>query len=423
MQQRDVLVAGYALVAPMAMDAQSLFAHLAAGRSCLREHPRYAQLGFANRAAGYLDDGQWRQIDQALPGQPSLPRQVRLVDYLARHLLVDAGLQARDFSRTASGVFLGANKFCVEGPELMALSRCMDDSGCVDLDALLRQPPEGPTWGRRVDQQTTHLARLLGVGERAATQADACAAGTTAIGSAYRAIARGDLDLAVCGAIDLMATELPYYSFNNLGALCPRGDWPPEQQSRPFMQDRCGFVLSEGAALLVLESRAHAERRQARSRGRVLGYANFCEAQKITSSNRDGSLYAQCMQAALDDAQVTPADIGHVNVHGTSTPSNDSCEALALARLFGSQAQVPSITASKSALGHSLAASGALEAVLTLMSLERATLLPTLNYHREGSEFPALDVVTQTRSQAIDIALSTSFGFGGINSSLVLGRA
>lgn len=424
MSGQDVVVTGMALVAPMAMDAESLFARLADGQSSLRRHPRFEQLGFANPAAGYLDDGQWQRIDAAVPAARHLPAQSRLVEYLADQVLEDAGLTRQAFARTASGLFLGCNKFCASGSELQALSRCMDEQACVDLDALLDDADaHEPAFARRVDQQTAHLAALLQVRERVATLADACAAGTTAIGSAYRAIARGEIDLALCGASELMATQISCYSFNGLGALCPRGDWPAATQSRPFMTDRCGFVMSEGAALLVLESADHARRRQAWVRGRVLGYANACEAQKITSSSRDGSRYAQCMQAAIDDAGVPLASIGHVNVHGTSTPSNDSCEALALERVFGAALGQVSITASKSALGHSLAASGALEAVLTLMSMERGIVLPTLNYQAEGSEFPHLDVVTHARHQAIDHALSTSFGFGGINSSLVLGRA
>lgn len=189
------------------------------------------------------------------------------------------------------------------------------------------------------------------------------------------------------------------------------------------MPDRCGFVLSEGAALLVLESREHAERRQAHSLGRVLGYANLCEAEKITSSSRDGSKYAACMAAALADAELPSAAVDHVNVHGTSTQANDRCEALGLAQVFGETLEQMTFTANKSAVGHSLAGSGAIEAVLSLMSIQSGVALPTLNFQPEKSEFPELKFLCEPLQQPINVVLSNSFGFGGVNSSLVLGRA
>ncbi|MGX1125146.1 beta-ketoacyl-[acyl-carrier-protein] synthase family protein [Pseudomonas sp. HLS-6 TE3448] len=425
MRSHDVYVTGVALVAPMAMDANALFARLANKQSCLRDHPGFAKLGFSNCAAGYLDEGQWRAIREArLQDDQELPRQCLLVEHVARQALAHAGLERSAFARAASGVFLGSNKHCADSTALESLSRFMDAEACVDFDAYLSAAGKaGSPFSYRVDQPTVHLASLLDVREHVSTHADACAAGTIAIGSAYRAIERGEIDLAICGAVELMANELPYYSFNNLGALCQRSEWPAAQQSRPFMNDRCGFVMSEGAALLVLESRRHAEQRKAVSRGQVLGYANFCEAQKITSSSRDGSLYEQCMEAAIEDAGLPLAAIQHVNVHGTSTQSNDRCEALALKRLFGPLLPKVSITANKSALGHSLAGSGAIEAVLSLLSLEHGTVLPTLNYDPQGAEFPELNIPTDVLRQSINVVLSNSFGFGGINSSLVLGRA
>lgn len=422
--QREVLVTGYELVAPDALDAATLFRHIAEGQSGLRAHPRFEALGFANTAAGFLDAAQWAHIHAATAQLPGItPPQARLAEFVAQGALARAGLVPDDFRDLRAGLFLGANKFCADSRDFAALCPCVDSVELFDLDRLLDEvAPVSHPYARRVDQQTQHLAERLGVADQISTHADACAAGTVAIGSAFRAIARGEIDIALCGAVELMANELPYYMFNSLGALC-QAELPAEQQSRPFLRDRAGFVLGEGAALLVLESRQHAERRGAAALGRVLGFSALSEAEKMTSSSRDGGKYLACMRATLDDARCSPADIHHINTHGTSTQANDSCEAKAVLTLFEGQLERLTLTANKSAIGHSLAASGAIEAVLSLMSLSEGLLLPTLNYRAEAAEFPALRFLSAAERAPIHTVLSNSFGFGGVNSSLVLGRA
>jgi 3-oxoacyl-(acyl-carrier-protein) synthase len=423
MRSREVFVTGYGLVAPMVLDGQSLFQHICEKRSCIREHPLFAEQGFATTAAGYIDEQQWQQLHAAFPGDARRqPRQVVLGHYVAQQALQHAGLELQRVRQSACGLFLGANKFCAGLQDFDLLSLSMDAQGQLDLDAHLRHRvhSESP-FALRVDQQTHYLAQWLGIRDHISTHSDACAAGTMAIGSAYRAIERGEIDLAICGAVELMANELPYFMFNSLGALCQKAGMAPEQQSRPFMRDRSGFVLSEGAA--VLESQQHAERRGAEPLGRVLGYANFCEAEKMTSSSRDGRKYQQCMQAAIEDAGLLRYAIEHVNTHGTSTQVNDSCEANALKNLFGTALEGMTLTANKSALGHSLAGSGAIEAVLSLISLREGILLPTLNYQHSGAEFPELNFLSEPLHQSVNVVLSNSFGFGGVNSSIVLGRA
>ncbi len=425
MRAREVFVTGYGLVAPSVLDAETLFQRISDKQSCVREHPLFAELGFPNTAAGYLDEEQWRHVYAGFEGEASeQPRQAVLADHVARQALRHAGLPFTAFRQADSGLFLGANKYCANSQDLDQVSLYQDERGSLDLDRYLQRPGRADhPFARRVDQQTAHLASRLGIHDHVYTHSDACAAGTMAIGSAYRAIERGDIDLALCGAVELMGNELPYYMFNSLGALCQKPEFAAAQQSRPFMRDRCGFVLSEGAALLVLESKQHAERRGARPLGRVLGYANFCESEKMTSSSRDGSKYAHCMEAAIEDAGLLRYAIQHVNTHGTSTQVNDSCEAHALKRVFGKMLDDITLTANKSAIGHSLASSGAIEAVLSLITLRDGVVLPTLNYDVADAEFPELRFVSQPTRQAVSVVLSNSFGFGGVNSSIVLGRA
>ena len=426
MYANEVVITGYGLVAPGVMNANELFQDICNKKSCIRSHPEFVNLGFPNSAAGYIDSAQWQEIDEYLTGIDSqhkaLPRQNLLTEYVARHALEHAGLSIAAFGNPANGVFIGANKYCVKASDLMGVSAHITKDGVLDFDAYLESSlKEKKSFALRVDQQTTYLARILGARNYISTHSDACAAGTIAIGSAFRAISAGKIDVAVCGAVELMGNELPYYMFHSLGALCEKQDLSPDQLSRPFMKDRGGFVLSEGAGLLVLESANHARKRGARPIGKVLGFYNHCEAEKITASQRDGNKYAACIHGALKDAGLAPQAVDHVNTHGTSTQVNDACEAKALLQVFGNYLEKITFTANKSALGHSLASSGALEAILSLISIERGTALPTLNYDEDEAEFPQLNFPADPLKQRIDVVLSNSFGFGGENSSLLLG--
>lgn len=421
----DVIVTGYAAIAPAAMDAAALHARILGGQSCLRSHPRFEALGFPNSAAGFIDAAQWRRIDAALPAgsDPALGPRSRLALVLAHAALADAGLDPSTLADARCTLNLGANKFCAGLDDFDHAVSALQTDGRIGMDALLATPGPAESHPYRVDEPALALARALGLAQAPQVHSDACAAGSIAIGSGYRAILEGRADIALCGAVELLANELPYFMFHSLGALCDRAELAPHAQSRPFTRDRAGLVLGEGAALLVLESPAHARRRGARLRGRVLGFDNRAEAQKITASDPAGEKYAECMAAALADADLDLDAVDHVNAHGTSTRLNDACEAAALGRLFGPRLARISLTANKSALGHSLAAGGALEAVLSLVAMERGEVLPTLNCSAADLEYPTLGLSDQPRRQSIRHALSNSFGFGGQNSCLVLGRA
>lgn len=421
---RDVYVSGIGVVAPRVSGAERLFHHIAEGKSCLREAPRFGRLDFPNTAAGYIDDQQWQEIVAGCDTEVAQPRQVLLAECTARCALKSAGLESEAIADVPAGLFVGANKHNAGLENLALLARCMERDGRVDLDKYMqRENGALPPFARRVDQQTCHLAAKLHIRDHISTHSDACAAGTVAIGSAYRAIQRGEIDLAICGSVELMAEEVAYFMFHGLGALCRQTAFAADQQSRPFMKDRAGFVLSEGAAFLVLESDRRVRRRQATPLARVIGYANFCEAEKMTASRPDGSKYARCIHAAVSDAGLKPADITHVNTHGTSTQVNDRCEALALKTVFGDVLETMTFTANKSALGHSLAGAGAIEAALSVLSLRDGILLPTLNYAAADADFPELQFLSSAVRAQTDVVLSNSFGFGGINSAIVLGRA
>lgn len=248
--------------------------------------------------------------------------------------------------------------------------------------------------------------------------ATACAAGGHAIGEATRLIREGSADVVLAGGAESTITPIALASFARMGALSTRKD-DPARASRPFDADRDGFVMGEGAAFLVLEEWDRAVARGAKILGEVLGYGRNSDAFHITAPSPDGAGAVACMQLALDDAGLSPSDIGHVNAHGTSTPLNDSSEAGAISKLFGDGA-VP-VTSIKGITGHLIGAAGAAEAVASVLAMVHGQVPPTANHEKAGDDI-AIDVVHGApRPLAPAPVLSNSFGFGGHNVSLVLG--
>ncbi len=240
----------------------------------------------------------------------------------------------------------------------------------------------------------------------------ACAAGTHALSAAARLVATGRCDVAIGGGSEAAMTPLGIAAFTNMTALSSRGI------SRPFDARRDGFVVAEGAAALVLEELGHARRRDARIYGEVLGAASTADAHHITAPAPGGAGAATCMELALADAELAPADVGHINAHGTSTPLNDLAEAQAIVKVFGSPG--PPVTSIKGVTGHALGGAGAIEAVSVVLSIDKALIPPTAGYEEPDPEIP-LDVVHGApRPWEPGPVLSNSFGFGGHNGCLVI---
>ncbi|MHB8464620.1 MAG: beta-ketoacyl-ACP synthase II [Acidimicrobiales bacterium] len=246
----------------------------------------------------------------------------------------------------------------------------------------------------------------------------ACAAGANAIGEAVRLLQSGDADVVIAGGAESSITPVGLAAFNRMGALSRRKD-DPAHASRPFDVGRDGFVMGEGAGMLVLEPWDRAVARGARIYGGIGGYGRNTDAFHITAPSPGGEGAVRCMQLALDDAGITPADIGHINAHGTSTPLNDAAEAEAVAKVFGSTP--PPISSVKGATGHLIGAAGAVEAIASILAIADGAVFPTANYTDPDPALAAIDVVHSTpRRVASAPALSNSFGFGGHNASLVL---
>ena len=247
--------------------------------------------------------------------------------------------------------------------------------------------------------------------------ATACAAGTNAIGEGARLIRDGSSDVVLAGGTEFPVTRITLAAFARMTALSTRND-DPVHASRPFDADRDGFVIGEGAAFFVLEPLERARARGARIYGEVAGYGRNADAYHITAPSPGGVGAAACMQQALDDAGLAPADIGHVNAHGTSTELNDLAEAQAITKVFGDTP--PPVTSCKGVLGHMIGGAGAAEAVAAMLSIRDGLVPPTANFERLGDDI-ALDVVAGTpRDIGSRPVISNSFGFGGHNATLVL---
>ena len=246
----------------------------------------------------------------------------------------------------------------------------------------------------------------------------ACASGTHSIGDAYRMIERGDADAMIAGGTESTITPLGVGGFNVMKALSTRND-DPQAASRPFDKNRDGFVMAEGAGLVVLEEMESAVKRGAKIYAEVCGYGLTSDAYHLTAPSPGGEGAARCMKMALNNAGINPEEVGYINAHGTSTPFGDIGETMAVKSVFGDHAHKVMVGSTKSMTGHALGAAGGLEAVFTLKALESGVVPPTINYEEPDPECD-LDYIPNTaRDASLNVVMSNSFGFGGTNATLV----
>ena len=251
--------------------------------------------------------------------------------------------------------------------------------------------------------------------------ATACSAGAHAIGDSFKIIQRGDADVMICGGAESAITPMSVAGFAAMRALSTRND-DPQHASRPFERDRDGFVIGEGAGLLILEELEFARRRGADIYAELVGYGMTADAFHITMPDETASGAVRVMQMALRDAGVEPAEVGYINAHGTSTPYNDKFETLAIKKLFGEHASKLAVSSTKSMTGHLLGAAGGIEAVFSALSIAREVLPPTTNYVNPDPECDLDYVPNEPREARVRYALSNNFGFGGTNAALLFKR-
>lgn len=249
----------------------------------------------------------------------------------------------------------------------------------------------------------------------------ACAAGTNAIGEAAKMIQRGAADVMLAGGSEAPILPVAIAGFNATGAISTYNE-DPVKASRPFDAERDGFVVGEGAAIVVLEELEHALKRNARIYGVMLGYGTSADAYHISAPDENGAGAVRAIQSALEDAGISPADVDYINAHGTATRLNDKSETAAIKKVFGELAYRIPISSTKSSHGHLLGAAGALEALISIKALNASMIPPTINYANPDPECDLDYVPNRYRESVIDILLSNSFGFGGHNAAIVIGR-
>lgn len=308
---------------------------------------------------------------------------------------------------------------------------CLISSGIGGLDIIAQEQMRGLEHG--FDRVSPHfipmvitniaagsVAIQLGLRGPCTCVVTACAGGTDAVGGGFRQIRDGYADVMVVGGTESCVTPLAVGGFTSMKALCEVDD--PARASIPFDKERSGFVIGEGAGILVLEEHGHAVARGAAILGEVVGYGAACDAYHVTAPAADGSGAARCMVAALEDAGLRPSDIGYLNAHGTSTPMNDRCETLAVHTVFGEAAGSLLVSSTKSMTGHLLGATGAIEAIISTCALRDGFVPPNINWRVPDEECDLGLVANEGRSADLVYAMSDSLGFGGHDAAIILGR-
>jgi 3-oxoacyl-[acyl-carrier-protein] synthase II len=272
-----------------------------------------------------------------------------------------------------------------------------------------------------LNSASAHISIMIGARGPNLAIATACATGTHALGEAAEMIRRGHADIMIAGGSEGAIVPIAVAGFENMQALSSRNDGP-QRASRPFDRDRDGFIIGEGAGVVVLERLAHARARGARIYGELIGYGNTADAFHITAPSEDGVGASECMLMALEDADISPAEVDYINAHGTSTPLNDASETQAIKLVFGDHAYRLAVSSTKSMTGHLMGAAGAVEGVFCLLTLSEDLIPPTINYEHPD---PACDldyVPNVARPARVNVAISNSFGFGGHNGTVVFRR-
>lgn len=403
-----VLITGLGVVTPAGNDVETYWRNLKAGKSCITPIESWDASEMACRIAG--------QCEPAIPAgmnNKDVGRRDRysiMAMYAADQAVADSGIDIGREDPTRCGVCVGTGiggietvqdnvtAFATKGPRRVspfAVPKCLANMATGEI--AIRAGFQGPN----------------------KAVVTACAAGTQSMGEAAMLIRLGIVDVMICGGAEGAVIPFGMAAFAAMKALSTRND-DPAHASRPFDANRDGFVMGDGAGILILESEAHAKARGAKIYGEVIGFGETCDAYHITAPRSDGSGAIGAMRAALRSAQLDPGQIQYFNAHGTSTKLNDEAECLALRTVFGDD--TPPVSSTKSMIGHLLGAAGAVEAIACLMTIRDGVIHPNINYETPDPACQINLVANTAREARVDIAMSNSLGFGGHNASIILKR-
>ena len=410
--RRRVVVTGIGAVTPIGITGHDLWEGVRGERSAVRSLTRFDPSIFRSHNAAEVND--------FVPSDHLEAKRAKRLDRFghfsvvaAKQALEDAGIHLASEDRDRIGSMMGS--------ALGGVAFAEDQLGGFLTQGLRAVEPmlALTVFG---GASSCNIAIEFGVRGPNSTNAMSCASGTIAVGDSFRQIRDGYADVMISGGAEAPLSPLCYGAFSLIRAMSTRND-DPQSASRPFDRDRDGFVMGEGSAVLILEERDRAVARGAQIYAEILGYGLTNDAHHMTAPLPDGSQAARSINLALQDAAITPGEIGYVNAHGSSTPLNDPTETVAIKRVFGDHAYRIPVSSTKGYYGHALGASGAIEAAICAMALKHRWVPPTVNL-RTPDESCDLDYVPVTGREAeVECVLSNSFGFGGINAALVMRTA
>ena len=409
--RRRVAITGIGAVTPIGITREALWNGLRARKSAVREVSRFDASIFKSRIAAEIDfePTDFMETRRA----KKLDRFGHFVLATTRLAIEDAELKLETEDRERVGSMMGTALGGVGYAEEQFL--VFKNEGIRSVSATLATNVFGGA-------ASCNVAIEFGVQGPNSTNAMSCASGTMGIGEGFRQIRDNYADVMLCGGAESPLNQLCFGAFAIIRAMSTRND-DPKHASRPFDRNRDGFVMGEGGAVLVLEEYERAKARGAHIYAEIVGYAFGNDAHHMTAPLPDGTQAARIMKNALRDAHVAPHEIGYVNAHGSSTPLNDPTETRAIRSVFGDHAAKLPVSSTKAYYGHALGASGAMEAAICALSLERGWLPPTLNFDQPGEGCDLDYIPGDGRDKNVEYILSNSFGFGGINAALVLKRA
>jgi 3-oxoacyl-[acyl-carrier-protein] synthase II len=408
---RRVVVTGIGAITPVGLGRDGLWQGIKAERSAVTTVSRFDPSLFRSHNAAEVRD--------FIPGDHLEARRAKRLDLFGQYSVVaakmaleDARLDLAREDRERIGAMMGSALGGVAYAEDQ-LARFLRE-GLRAVDATLALAVFGGA-------SSCNIAIEFGVSGPNSTNAMSCASGTIAIGDAFRQVRDGYADVMISGGAEAPLSTLCFGAFALIRAMSTRND-DPVRSSRPFDRGRDGFVMGEGSAVLILEERERARARGAPIYAEIMGYGITNDAHHMTAPRPDGSQASRCMRLALDDAELSPAEVQYINAHGSSTPLNDPTETLAIKRLFGEHAYRIPVSGTKGYYGHALGASGAIEAAICAMSMAEQWLPPTINLDAPDEQCDLDYVPNAGRVAAVEHLVSNSFGFGGINASIVMRR-
>jgi 3-oxoacyl-[acyl-carrier-protein] synthase II len=408
---RRVAITGVGMVSPLGIGNAENWTALTAGKSGIGPITRFDASAFTARIAG--------EVNGFDPGRFIEKKEIKKMDIFihyamgaAHFAMEDSGMPVEDSNRERIAVVVGSG---IGGLPIIedTMRRFVESNGSPRVIS-----PFFIT-GLIVNEAGGNISIKYGLKGPNLATVTACTTGAHAIGEAYRMIQHGDADAAIAGGTEAVITPLAVGGFAVMRALSTRND-EPARASRPWDRDRDGFVISEGAGLVVLEEMEAAKKRGARIYAELAGYGMSGDAYHIAAPSEDGDGPARVMRNALHDAEIGPEEIQYINAHGTSTPTGDQVETVAIKRVFGPHARELAVSSTKSMTGHLLGAAGGLETAICALAVYHQVMPPTINYETPDPECDLDYVPNEARQAPIRYALSNSFGFGGTNGSLIL---